>query len=131
MRDLNYQLKQMCYRNRDGGFGTQYSRKEVLLLIANQLHEMGFRHMGVHSLKPKHVEALVGRWLSEGLSTATMKNRMTAHPLVGPEGQPGERRRPVERVLRHPGPEACHQRLQGDDTGREGAFPGTGPRVSG
>ncbi len=77
MRDLNYQLKQMCRRNRDGGYGTQHRRKEALLQIADQLHEMGFRHMSVHSLKPKHVEALVGRWFSEGLSTSSIKNRMT------------------------------------------------------
>ena len=78
MRDLNYQLIQMCRRNRDGGYGTQKWRMQVLMLIANQLHEAGFRHMNVHSLKPKHVEALVGKWLSEGLSATTMKNRMVA-----------------------------------------------------
>ncbi len=78
MRDLNYQLIQMCRRNRDGGYGTQKWRMQVLMLIANQLHEAGFRHMNIHSLKPKHVEALVGKWLSEGLSATTMKNRMVA-----------------------------------------------------
>lgn len=78
MRDLNYQLKQMCRRNRDGGYGTQKRRMEVLMLIANQLHEAGFRHMSVHSLKPKHVEALVGKWLSEELSAGTIKTRMVA-----------------------------------------------------
>jgi hypothetical protein len=56
MRDLNYDLKQLCQRNRDGSFATQADREHILDLIADQLHEMGFRHMNAHSLKPKHVE---------------------------------------------------------------------------
>ena len=48
------------------------------ILIADQLHEMGFRHMNAHSLKPKHVEKLVERWLAEKLSPGTIKNRMSA-----------------------------------------------------
>ncbi len=78
VRNLNYQLKQMCRRNRDGGFGTQAARQGTLTLIANQLHELGYRHMSIHSLKPKHVEALVQRWLAEGLSAGTIKPRMSA-----------------------------------------------------
>ena len=77
MRDLNYELKQLCLRNRDGSYATQYARERILTLIANQLHEMGFRDMQATSLKPKHVEALVERWKAEGLSAGTIKNRMT------------------------------------------------------
>jgi len=47
MRDLNYELKQMCRRNRDGSFATQRDRARVLDLVANQLHELGYRHMAV------------------------------------------------------------------------------------
>ena len=76
MKDFNYELKQLCQRNRDGSYATQANRERILDLIANQLHEMGFRHLHVGSLKPKHVEALVGRWKAESLSPGTMKNRM-------------------------------------------------------
>ena len=38
---------------------------------------MGFVNMHVQSLKPKHVEKLVERWQTEGLSTGTLKNRMS------------------------------------------------------
>jgi integrase-like protein len=76
MRDLNYELKQLCRRNRDGSYATQVARERILTLIANQLHEMGFRNMTAQSLKPKHVEALVERWKGEELSTGTLKNRM-------------------------------------------------------
>ena len=51
MRDLNYQLKQLCRRNRDGGHVTRYNRERMLTLFANQLHEMGFHHMVARSLK--------------------------------------------------------------------------------
>lgn len=78
MRNLNYQLKQLSHRNRDGSFATQADRERILFLIANQLEEMGYRHMNADSLKPKHVEALVQRWKEEGIATGTIKNRMSA-----------------------------------------------------
>jgi site-specific recombinase XerC len=77
MQDLNYELKQLCARNRDGSFATQHDRERILTVIANQLREMGFVNMHVQSLKPKHVEKLVEHWKAEGLSTGTLKNRMT------------------------------------------------------
>lgn len=77
MRDLNYELKKLCQRNSDGSYATQYARERILTMVANQLHEMGFRDMRAASLKPKHVQALVERWKAETLSPATIKNRMT------------------------------------------------------
>ncbi len=78
MRRLNYQLKQFCKNNRDGSYGTQIQRERVLTLIANQLHELGYRQMHAMSLRPKHVEALIKHWLESDISTGTIKNRMTA-----------------------------------------------------
>ena len=60
MKDLNYQLRKLCRDNRDGGFSTQATRSRLLDLIANHLQELGFRRMQTKSLKPKHVDALVG-----------------------------------------------------------------------
>ncbi len=76
MRDVNYQLKQLCRRNRDGSFATQRDRERVLDLVANQLRELGYRHMAAASLKPKHVQSLIERWQAEGLAVGTVKNRM-------------------------------------------------------
>jgi hypothetical protein len=78
VRDLNYALKQLCQRNRDGSFATQANRERLLDLIAKQLHELGYRHLGAQSLKPKHVQALAQRWLAEGLASGTIKNRLAA-----------------------------------------------------
>ncbi len=78
MRGLNHQLKQLCQHNREGSFGTQNRRERELTLIANQLHEIGFRGMNSHSLKPKHVEGLVWHWLEKEVAVGTIKNRMAA-----------------------------------------------------
>ena len=78
MRDLNYQLKQLGERNRDGGYATQTKRAFLLSQIANQLRELGYRRMSATSLKQKHVEALVKHWLEQDLSPGTIKNRMSA-----------------------------------------------------
>ena len=67
MRDLNYQLKQLCRRNRDGSYATQAKRMHHLMLIAKQQAALGFRGMNARSLIPKHVEtgqglAATGPW---------------------------------------------------------------------
>jgi len=77
MRDLNYELKQLCTRNRDGSFATQNARERILTLVANQLRQMGFVNMHAQSLKPKHVAKLLERWTAEGLGPGTLKNRMS------------------------------------------------------
>ena len=77
MKDLNYSFKRLCDRNRDGSFATQADRRNILDLVANQLHAMGYRHMQAESFKPKHIQALVQRWQAERLSTGTLKNRLT------------------------------------------------------
>ena len=54
MQDLNYELKQLCTRNRDGSFATQADRERILTLIANQLREMGFVNMRVRA-EARHI----------------------------------------------------------------------------
>jgi hypothetical protein len=76
VRDLNYQLKQLCLHCREGSFDTQAKREWMLTQMADQLHELGYRHMTASSLKPKHIEALLNLWRQQDLSTGTIKNRM-------------------------------------------------------
>jgi len=76
MRDLNYQLKQLCHQCREGSYATQSKREYMLTLMANQLHELGYRKMTPRSLKPKHIAALVKLWFKQELSIGTIKNRM-------------------------------------------------------
>ena len=46
--------------------------------MANELHELGYRGMNSHSLKPKHVDALVRHWLEKEVAAGTIKNRMAS-----------------------------------------------------
>jgi len=78
MKDLNYQLMTLCRENRDGSYSTQATRRRILDLIANQLHELGYQRMQAKSLKPKHVNALVALWKDQSLSIGTFKNRLSA-----------------------------------------------------
>jgi integrase len=77
MDDLTYTLRQLCQRNRDGSHNTQADRMRSLSLAARQLREAGFRQMKASSLKGKHVQALLDRWQGEGLSSGTIKNRLS------------------------------------------------------
>jgi len=77
VRDLNYQLKQICRRNRDGSYSTQAKRLHHLMMMANKLHDLGFHGMKARSLKPKHVDALVKHWMEQELAVGTIKNRMS------------------------------------------------------
>lgn len=77
MKNLNYQLKTLCRQNRDGGFSTQAARSRLLAQMASQLDELGYRKMNAKSLKPKHVEALVELWKGQGISTGSLKNRLS------------------------------------------------------
>ena len=77
MDDLTYTLRHLCQRNRDGSHNTQADRMRSLSLAARQLREAGFRQMKASSLKGKHVQALLERWQGEGLSSGTIKNRLS------------------------------------------------------
>jgi integrase len=78
MKDLNFQLMKLCRENRDGSYFTQATRSRILDLIANQLHEMGYRQMQARSIKPKHINALVSFWKDQSISVGTFKNRLSA-----------------------------------------------------
>jgi len=85
MKKLNYELKNITTKNRDGSQATQANRRQYLQLIARQLHALGFKNMAATSLKRKHILALVKLWQSEvssktgkPISNGTIKNRMSA-----------------------------------------------------
>lgn len=77
MKRLEYELKQMTYHNRDGSYVTQTRRRKDLSRFARELHSLGFNQMSVHSLKRKHVDALLKLWFERGSSAGTIKNNMS------------------------------------------------------
>jgi Phage integrase, N-terminal/Integrase len=78
MRALNYQLKQLGIRNRDGSYASQASRARILSLAANQLYALGYKKLHATELKGRHVNALVKEWQRQGLTSDTIKNRLAA-----------------------------------------------------
>lgn len=78
VRDLNFGLKQLSERNKDGSFATRANRDRMLSLIAEQLWEEGFKKMTPQDLGGRHVNRLIERWQREGLAAGTVKNRMAA-----------------------------------------------------
>lgn len=73
---MTYELRGLCQRNKDGSHATQAERLTTLTLISKQLKSGGFKRMSASSLKPKHVNYLVGQWQAQDLSIGTIKNRM-------------------------------------------------------
>lgn len=68
---------QLCNRNRDGSFSTQAARRDILSLAGRQLVELGIYSLPATGLKQKHVLKLLECWKADGLSDATLKNRMS------------------------------------------------------
>ena len=77
MHDLVYELKQLAQRHREGSYQTQHDRKDLLMLCGQQLVEAGYRHLHAEGIKGRHVNALLARWRTQGLSASTIKNRMS------------------------------------------------------
>lgn len=76
---LHKSLIRLNERNRDGSHATQANRRAMLLMFAEQLKQQGFdvrSHMTAQDLKGRHINALVRQWKADGISAATMKNRM-------------------------------------------------------
>lgn len=77
MDALAFDLKNLVFHNREGSYTTQAQRHRGLQLMARELAQLGYKLPQAGSLKDKHVRALVARWQREGISTGTMKNRMS------------------------------------------------------
>ncbi len=81
MKDLNYDLKKLCHRYREGSFATYADRERILDLIANPLQDLGFKALRAINLKPRHVDALVAHWQKDGISAGTFQE-MESTPLA-------------------------------------------------
>jgi Phage integrase, N-terminal/Integrase len=76
MHDLNFQLRNLCLNCKEDSFATRSDRLSILLLVANNLHALGFRRLSVNGLKPKHVFGLVQLWKKQTIGIGTIKNRL-------------------------------------------------------
>lgn len=76
MDKLCISVKAIAYSIGAGSFVTRDQRVRGMLAMAQELGELGYKLPGAHSLKPKHVDALVTHWKGKGLSDQTIRNRL-------------------------------------------------------
>lgn len=77
MDNLTMDLVRLCQRNRDGSYGTQNNRRRGLTAMADDLTDLGYKLPAAASLKPKHIEALVEKWMDGDTTDASIRNRLT------------------------------------------------------
>lgn len=79
MDKLQYGFNHILSRNRDGSHATQANRKRMLMMFAEQLKECGYKtnKMRPSDIKGRHINALIRKWKADGVSTGTIKNRMS------------------------------------------------------
>ena len=70
-QSIYFVLKYNC----DGSFETQNNRRNVLFLVADELHKAGYKLTHIRGLKQKHIKCLNKKWQEHGLTVATIKNR--------------------------------------------------------
>jgi len=78
MKPLEWDLLQLLKRNRDGSRATQYARKRIVMLFAQNLQAAGVRNKRLTNLKHKDFTRVIQSWKSENLSDSTLKNRVGA-----------------------------------------------------
>ena len=69
--------------NKDGSFTTQHNRQNILLKMSKDLSQAGHKNVTAKNFGAKHCYILRDRWQSQGLSTATIKNRLACVRWLG------------------------------------------------
>jgi site-specific recombinase XerC len=71
------ELAGILKHNKDGSYSTQAARERSLIQVGKDLRDMGYSDLNKSNFRTKHVNALVSNWKEQGLSTATIKNRLS------------------------------------------------------
>jgi site-specific recombinase XerC len=66
-------------RKASGGFDTHKSREKLLRSFADKIHKLGFVHVQkIEDVSEKHISAFIEKAKSDGLSTRTLQNYLSA-----------------------------------------------------
>ena len=76
LRQLEYDIGDICRRNPQGPQATQRDRERTLLLCAKQLFDKGIRRKRAVNLSDSNIRSLVDGWHAQQLSAATIRNRL-------------------------------------------------------
>lgn len=71
-----FQANKILKQHDSSSFATKSERFKTIRLVDKQLVDLGFKGLELKGLKPKHIDALLGKWQGEKLSSGTIKNRM-------------------------------------------------------
>jgi hypothetical protein len=74
---VKYAVKQLFLKSRHGSYASQYDACKIALHFIDQLFGLGYKIPRIHSLKQKHIIAVVNLWKEKKLSNGTMKNRLS------------------------------------------------------
>ena len=83
MTPLQWEIRNVLKANRDGARMTQYQRQAMLFRFAGDLQRLGHRGVRLPGLGNRHVHRAVVQWKSQGLSDATVMNRLSAIRWLG------------------------------------------------
>ena len=75
---LQHSLRELLHRDRGGSYAGRFDRRGLLNAFVVDVNKLGYNIVDVHSLKRKHVEAVVVHWKNQQLSNSTIKNRLSA-----------------------------------------------------
>ena len=74
---FRHELCSILKHNKDGSFGTQAARERSLVQIGKELNSMGYKDLNMKNFGARHVTQLVSQWKENGITTATIKNRVS------------------------------------------------------
>jgi site-specific recombinase XerC len=76
--DLQHSIKQILLRSHEGSINARANRYTILMKFAADTVDSGYKLRHVQGLKQKHIEVAVQAWQKQGLTSGTIKNRLSA-----------------------------------------------------
>lgn len=76
--NLKHTVLELLKQDRLGSFATRHDRRGLILQFVDDLINLGYKIKDIHNLKVKHIQAVTKFWQDKNLSTATIKNRLSA-----------------------------------------------------
>jgi site-specific recombinase XerC len=83
MTPLQWDIRKVLKANRDGARTTQYQRQAILFRFAGDVRKLGHRDTRLSGIGNRHVNRAVDHWKQQGLSDATIMNRLSAIRWLG------------------------------------------------
>jgi len=83
MTPLQWGIRNVLRANRDGARTTQYQRQAILFQFAGDVQQLGHHNKRLAKIGNRYVERVVELWKRQGISDATIKNRLSAIRWLG------------------------------------------------